>query len=435
MPKLHPRALLSTLSAVMACTCAHAAEPARIPPAIVDVPSQVGIMVGMPPLPENQVNLRNYATPRFMRWTLSHMSSVFSTERVSRGSGMPVALPQGPALDVDALSVDWQGQKITMTQAYRLLGADALLVLHRGQLVFERYFGDVTPATVHATNSCTKSFVGTLAVTLAQEGKLDLKAPASRYVPELAASALGSATVQELLDMRANFRIGDDVHQAGSLQVGALQAYGVLPRPADYAGPDGAIAMMLAAKATTPHGTGPMRYDNGSAEAVGWVLSRVTGKSVPELIGERLWQPIGAERDGDFLLDSRKTPIAAFGLQASARDLARFGEMIRRQGRVGDRQVLPAAAIDEIRRGGDRAAFAASGDAAVLPGGSYHNFWWFNHDALDSFQCQGQFAQRVWIAPKAETVIVLLSADPDASRSREPLRLTAFRTIAGALNR
>jgi len=316
MPKLHPRALLWTLSTLVACTGVHAAEPARIPPAIVDVPSQVGVMVGMPPLPENQVNLRNYAAPRFMRWTLSHMSSVFSTDRVSRGSGMPVALPQGPALDVDALSVDWQGQKITMAQAYRLLGADALLVLHRGQLVFERYFGDVTPATVHATNSCTKSFVGTLAVTLAQEGKLDLTAPASRYVPELAASALGSATVQELLDMRANFRIGDDVHQAGSLQVGALQAYGVLPRPADYAGPDGAIAMMLASKPTIPHGTGPMRYDNASTEAVGWILNRVTGKSIPELIGERLWQPIGAERDADFLLDRRQHRQASRWLAA-----------------------------------------------------------------------------------------------------------------------
>ncbi|MDE2159837.1 MAG: serine hydrolase [Burkholderiales bacterium] len=426
---------LALLCGLQACAAVHAAAAAGIPAAITEVPSQVGVMVGFPPAPENQVTLRNYATPRFMRWTLAHMSSVFNTERVSRGSGMPTALPQGQPLDVDAIEVGWQGRQIPMTEAYRILGADALLVMHRGQVVFERYFGDMTPATLHAANSCTKSFVGTLAQTLITEGRLDPDAPASRYVPELASSALGSARIRDLLDMRANFRIGDDVHRAGSLQVAALQAYGVYPRPANYAGPDGAIAMMLAAKPTTPHGVGPMRYDNATAEALGWVLSRVTGLSVPDLISQRFWAPMGAERDGDFLLDSRKMPIAAFGLQSDVRDLARFGEMIRNHGRVGDKQVIPAAVIDEIRRGGDRAAFAASPDGAVLPGGSYHDMWWFNHDDLDSFQCQGQFAQRVWIAPKAQTVIVLLSSDPDASRSREPLRLGAFRAIARALNR
>ena len=421
------------LSALLLSAAAHAADPAKIPPAITEVPSQVGVMEGSPPLPENQVNLRNYASPHFMRWTLTHMSSVFNTVRVPRGAGMPSVLSQGKPLDVDALTVAWEGKQITMPEAYRTLGADALLVLHRGQIVFERYFGDMTQTTVHATNSCTKSFVGTLAATLVEEGKLDLDAPASRYVPELTPTAVGSAKIRDLLDMRANFRIGDDLHQAGSLQLAALQAYGVMPRPADYAGPDGSLAMLMATQLTTPHGTGPMRYDNGSTEALGWVLHRVTGKSVPELISENYWQPIGAEQDADFLLDSRKTPIAAFGLQANARDLARFAEMIRNGGRVGTRQIVPAKVIADIRRGGDRAAFAAGHDGGVLPGGSYHDMWWFNHDELDSFQCQGQFAQRVWIAPKADTVIVLLSSDPDASRSREPLRLGAFRTIAKAL--
>jgi len=424
---------LSMLSTLLVAAAAHASEPAKIPPAITEVPSQLGLMVGAPPAPENQVNLRNYATPRFMRWTLTHMQSVFNTTRVLRGIEAPSALPQGKPLDVDAMTVGWEGRQLTMKEAYRTLGADALLVLHRGKVVYERYFGDMAQNTLHATNSCTKSFVGTLAATLIHEGRLDPEAPASRYVPELATTAIGSAKIRELLDMRANFRIGDDVHLAGSIQVGALQAYGVYPRPADYAGPDGGLAMLMATQATTPHGTGPMRYDNGSAEALGWILHRVSGKSVPDLISERYWQAIGAEQDADFLLDSRKMPIAAFGLQANARDLARFAEMIRNAGRVGNKQVVPAAVIAEIRRGGDRGAFAASPDGAVLPGGSYHDMWWFNHDELDSFQCQGQYAQRVWIAPKADTVIVLLSSDPDASRSREPLRLAAFRTIAKAL--
>lgn len=417
----------------MASAAAHAAEPSKVPPAITDVPSQVGIMVGAPPAPENQVTFRNSVTPRFLRWTLQNMASMVNTTRVSRGTGMPVALVQGKPLDVEALNVEWQGKQISIAEAYRILGADSLLVLHRGKVVYERYLGDMAPDTLHATNSCTKSLVGTLVATLAHEGKLDLSAPASRYIPEIASSAIGSAKVQDLLDMRANFKLGDDVHVGGSLQVAAQQAYGMLPRPKDYAGPDGAIEMVHASRPTIPHGTGPFRYDNVTTETLGWILHRVTGKSVPDLISERYWQPIGAEQDGDFVLDTRKTPIAAFGLLSNTRDMVRFVEMIRNNGRVGNKQVVPAAVIAEIRRGGDRGAFADSSDGPVIPGGSYHNQWWFNHDDLDSFQCQGQFAQRFWVAPKAETVIGLYSTDPDTTRTREPLRRNVFRAIAKAL--
>ena len=424
---------LALLSSVLACALAHAADQGNIPPAITEVPSEVGVMVGSPPTAENQVNGRNYASPHFMRWTLTHMSSVFNTVRVSRGTGAPLALPQGKPLDVDALQVDWQGKQMSVAEAYRILGADSLMVLHRGKVVYERYIGDMTADTLHATNSCTKSLVGTLVATLAHEGKLDLSAPASRYLPETESSAVGSATIQQLLDMRANFKLGDDVHAGGTLQIAAQQAYGTLPRPKDYAGPDGAMAMVLASRPTSPHGTGPFRYDNVSAETLGWILHRVTGKSVPELISERYWQAIGAEQDADFLLDSRKSAIAAFGLQSNMRDMVRFAEMIRNDGRVGGRQVVPAAVIAEIRRGGDRKAFADSSDGPVIPGGSYHDQWWFNHDDLDSFQCQGQFAQRFWIAPKAETVIGLYSTDPDTTRTREPLRRAVFRAIANAL--
>lgn len=432
MRKTYPLTMIATL---LCGAEVYAAEPAKVPPAITDIPSQVGVMIGAPPAPENQVTFRTSLSPRFMRWTLQHMSSMANTVRVSRGTGIPTPLPQGKPLDVEALSVEWQGKQLSIVEAYRILGVDSLLVLHRGKVVYERYNGDMSADTVHATNSCTKSLLGTLVTTLAYEGKLDLSAPASRYVPEIASSAVGSATLQDLLDMRANFKLGDDVHVGGSLQIAAQQAYGMLPRPKDYAGPDGALEMVLASRPTTAHGTGPFRYDNVSAETLGWVVHRVTGKSVPELISERFWQPMGAEQDGDFLLDTRKTPIAAFGLQANTRDMVRFVEMIRNGGRVGSKQVIPEAVVAEVRRGGDRTAFADSSDGPVIPGGSYHNQWWFNHDELDSFQCQGQFAQRFWVAPKAETVIGLYSTDPDTTRTREPLRRAVFQSIVRALNK
>lgn len=433
MPNLLRRIALVAL--LGAAANALAADDARKAPANnLDVPSEQGIMVGFPPAPENLVTPGNQATPRFARWSITHAASNFPTARVLRGTGPVSPLPQGPSLDVDSLPTsDDQGRPMAMREFYRRTGTDALLVMHQGRVVFERYLGDMRPTTLHGLFSCTKSLVGTLAATLAHEGQLDLHGPASRYVPELATSALGSATLQQLLDMRANFGFGDDVHQSGSVQRIFHQALGVMPRPKDYQGPDGAYALLMSARPVGEHGQGPMRYDNGSTEALGWVIQRATGKSMSRLFGERFWAPIGAEQDGDMVLGAKKAEWTAAGMSANLRDMARFGEMMRMDGVFNGQRVVPSEVIAEIRRGGDKAALAASTSGRNRPGGSYHDQWWINHDAYGSYNCAGHYGQRVWIAPNAETVIVQLSTDLANASVHEGLRQRTYRAIAGAL--
>lgn len=415
-------------------TPAHSTGATAIPEANIDAPSALGVMVGFPPAPDQQVRLDNAMSPRFLRWAMLNPSQIYNTVRVSRGNGPASALTPGAALDFDAMSIPYQGANVNAAEFFKRTGTDALLVLHQGRTVYERYIGDMGPRTLHALNSITKSLIGNLVAMLAEEGALNLQQCAAHYVPELTASALGSATLDQLLDMRANFRFGEAQHQAGKLQMAVHHAVGTLPRPVGYAGPDGIYELMSSALPTQAHGSGPMRYDNGSTETLGWVLARVTGQRVSSLMSERLWAPMGTEMDGDFLLDSKKFEVAAFGLQACLRDVARFGEMMRRDGCVGDRQVVPAAVVSDIRRGGDCAAFAASPSSTNRPGGSYRRQWWINHDAWDSFLASGQYGQRLWISPKAETVIVQLAVDPDTTTSREPLRSAAYAAIAAALN-
>lgn len=427
-------ALGSLALAVLVAGAASAQTPERraVPQANIDAPSALGIMVGSPPAPDNQVTPANALRPRFLRWGMLNTAALFPTTPVSRGEAPTIPLERGPALDVEALRVASGDATLSMADFYRASGLDALVVMHRGKVVFERYLGDTKPTSQHALNSCTKSMVGTLVGMAANEGVVDLQAPASQYVPELAKSALGGATVAQLLDMRANFSFSDKPHQIGALQMELHQALGTAPRPKDYAGPDGIYELLLTARPTTPHGEGPMRYDNGTTEALGWILHRVTGKPVSQLISERFWVPLGAEWDGNFMLDPKRTPIAAFGLQSTARDLARFGEMMRLGGKFNGRQIVPAGVIESITKGGDRAAFAASPSGPGMPGGSYRAQWWMAHDELDAYACRGQFGQVLWIAPKAEVVIVQFSSDPDASNSRLPLRLAAYKTIARA---
>ena len=414
--------------------CSAAEKATRAHENNLDVPSEQGVMVGFPPPPEKLVTAKNQSSPRFVRWSIQNSASNFPTARVSRGTAPTHSLPTGRPFDVEGMQAqDDAGLPIPMHEFYRRTGTDALLVLHQGRVVFERYLGDMRPTTLHGMFSCTKSLVGTLAATLAHEGRIELSAPASRYVPELAASALGSATLQQLLDMRANYRFGDDTHQGGSVQQIFHQALGVTPRPKDYNGPGGAYALLMSAQPTGEHGKGPFRYDNGSTQTLGWVLQRVTGKSMSHLLSERFWAPLGAEQDADMVLDVQKAEWTAAGMSANLRDLARFGEMMRLDGVFNGQRVVPSEVVADIRKGGDREAFAASPATKNRPGGSYHNQWWMTHDANDSYYCAGHFGQRVWIAPKGETVIVQLSTDTGPSGAQEPLRHRTYGAIVEAL--
>ena len=69
------------------------------------------------------------------------------------------------------------GRPLTFDQALAETYADGIAVLHRGRIVFERYFGALKPHKQHIAMSVTKSFTGVLAGMLVAEGKLDPDAP------------------------------------------------------------------------------------------------------------------------------------------------------------------------------------------------------------------------------------------------------------------
>jgi CubicO group peptidase (beta-lactamase class C family) len=117
-------------------------------------------------------------------------------------------------------------------------------------------------------------------------------------------------------------------------------------------------------------------------------------------------------------------------LNARLRDLARFGELLRRGGQVNGEQVVPSAVIDEIRRGASREAFVAAG-YATLPGWSYHDFWWVSHDDHGVYMARGIHGQAIYIDPKAEMAIARFASHPQAGNvALDPTSLPAYRSIA-----
>src|SRR4029077_12559210 len=121
------------------------------------------------------------------RWAFSNIRQFVPTRVVARGSGTPSEIPRAERTDIDGVRFQPIGGTESMTWAQSLEAnyTDGILVLHKGRIVYERYFGVLKPAGAHIAFSVTKSFVATIAASLIVEGVLDEKAVVAKYVPEL----------------------------------------------------------------------------------------------------------------------------------------------------------------------------------------------------------------------------------------------------------
>ncbi len=428
------RALSAAALVAFATTQAQAQTAApKLPDAVASDPVTLGWMVGSPPPADKVVRFADGSAYRFpqTRWSFSNFRQLVPTKAVPRGAALPSALPRAERDDLDAVSFTPLGGSQPMTWA-QSLGAnytDGIVVLHRGRVVYERYFGVLKPETPHIAMSVTKSFFGTIGAMLIAEGRLDENAKVGQLVPELAATAFGDATVRQLLDMTTGLKYSENYADPNAEIWAHVRAGSVLPRPPGYQGPGSFYEFLQTVQKEGEHGQA-FAYKTVNTDALGWVIRRATGKSIGENLSERIWSRLGAEQDAYFTIDTLGNEFAGGGLNAALRDMARVGEMMRNDGRFNGQQIVPKAVVDDIRRGGDKAQFARAG-YALLPGWSYRNMWWVSHNEHGAFSARGIHGQAIYVDPKAEMVIARFASHPLAANANlDPTSLPAFHALA-----
>lgn len=410
---------------------ASAAEP--YPDAIASDPARLGWMVGSPPPPERQVRFDDGSYFRFpqLRWSVSNFRQLMPTMNISRGLDAPAPLERALRTDIDALTFLPLGSEQPMTWADSLLAnyTDGILVLHKGRVVYERYFGVLTPAGQHGAMSITKTFTGTLAAQLVAEGTLDPQRKVADYVPELARSAFGDATVRQVMDMTTGIRFSEDYADPNAEVWAHAAAGNPLSKPEGYQGPRSYYEFLQTVRPEGRHGEA-FHYRTANADALGWIIARVSGRSVAQLLSERIWSRLGAEQDAYISVDASGTPFAGGGMNAGLRDLARFGELMRNGGRHNGQQVIPQAVVDDIRAGASREDFAKAG-YDLLQGWSYRNMWWVTHNPNGAFMARGVYGQALYIDPAAEMVIARFASHPVAANAAsDPTSLPAYAALA-----
>jgi hypothetical protein len=286
----------------------------------------------------------------------------------------------------------------------------------------------------HAAMSMTKSVTGLLAEILVAEGRLDDTAKVSKIIPELANSAFGSATVRQVMDMTTALDYSEDYSDPKADIWIYSKAASPLPKPKNYRGPNGYFEYLQTVKQNGVHGEA-FGYKTINTDALGWIISRVTGKDTAHLLSERIWSRMGAEQDAYMTVDSKGTPFAGGGLSAGLRDLGRIGLLMLNGGEINGQRLFPQEVVEHIRAGGDKKAFAKAG-YRTLEGGSYRSMWWIFHNKHDAFAARGVHGQTIYMDPTAEMLIVRFSSFPTAKNAKiDPTSLPAYQAVAEYLMR
>jgi CubicO group peptidase (beta-lactamase class C family) len=183
--------------------------------------------------------------------------------------------------------------------------------------------------------------------------------------------------------------------------------------------------LILGLKETTrPHGAA-FEYRSIETDVLAFIMERVTGKRLPQLVSEELWQKLGADESACFTVDSAGYAIADGGFNATLRDYGRFGQLILDKGRG----IVPAGWIEATRTGRHGPDFNPS-----LPEGSYRNQFWIENPRSRALMCRGVFGQMIHIDWETNMVVVKLSTYPDFSNvAYSVATLKAVHAIAKAL--
>jgi len=348
----------------------------------------------------------------------SHMNTAFETAPLLTGTASP--LPEAPQPLPEAFAYNGQAQSLADWLADSRY--TALVVLKDGAIAHESYAEGTGPEDNHISWSIAKSFLSALFGILHDEGAIpDLNAQVTKYVPALVGSAYDGVRIIDVLQMSSGVQFNEDYLDFWSdiNKMGRVLALGWSM--------DG-FAAGLNQRARTPGSA--RQYNSIDTHVLSMVIRGATGRTVVDLMGEKLLAPIGLEGPAYYLTDGYGVAFVLGGLNMRTRDFARFGLLFANQGRVGERQLVPAEWV------ATSTANTAPPDATGEPRG-YGYQWWLAPDAQPGeFLAMGIYGQYIYVDQLRGVVIALNAADRqfrDESRDAINRNIAMFRAIAAAL--
>ncbi|WP_281984751.1 serine hydrolase domain-containing protein [Thalassorhabdomicrobium marinisediminis] len=342
------------------------------------------------------------------------MGTMFDSAEVSRdpaithvpSRGAPMQMPDG--FDV------WAAAR----------AVTGIVVLKDGAIRYESYPltapDEAAPETsLRISWSVAKSFLSVLLGILHEDGTIpDLDAPVVRYAPALEGSAYERASIRDVLQMSSGVTFNEDYLDFWSdiNKMGRVLALGQ-SMDGFAAGQDESF--------TAPGEQ--WQYVSIDTHVLGMVIRGATGRSIPDLLSEKVIAPLGLSQTPYYVTDGHGVAFVLGGLNLTTRDYALFGQMVANGGTIAGTRIVSEGWI----------ADSTAASAPTAPGEIGYGYqWWVPVGASEGqFMARGIYGQYIYIDRPRGVVIAVNGADRSF---RDPgvakANVAMFRQIAEALD-
>lgn len=323
--------------------------------------------------------------------------------------------PLASALAETAFAYEHEGRRLDVSDYLDRQRVTGLMVIKDGTVVLERYQYGLGPTTRFLSASMVKSIVGVLIGIAVEEGRIrSLDDLAQVYVPALAGSPYGGTSIRDLLQMSSGVRFSEQYD--GRDDLGAL-----IEDTIGRGSPGGAAALLPYVQRRIAPGK-LFYYASADTQALALVLRGATGVPPADYLSERIWQPMGAEEDASMLVDAAGQEAAFAFLHARLRDYGRLGMLLAHEGKVGDRQLIPAAWLRQ-------STTATQPHAQPFVASSYFgygNHFWVFPGSRARFALIGVRGQVIFVDPALRLVLVQTAVWKSAGDRAARAELLAF---------
>jgi CubicO group peptidase (beta-lactamase class C family) len=346
-------------------------------------------------------------SPHIQREAFLNWDRLWATRAIPRGT--PRALPVAPTpLD---FTFESKGEIHTIDDLMRWEFVSGLLVVKDGAIRLERYAMNLTPERCWQASSMTKSLTSMLVGAALHDGAIrSVEQKITDWLPEFKGTVYTSVSLRDLLQMASGVAWFESTENLNSDVAQYIRAIAARQ-------PGWIVDHLRHLKRSEPAGT-QFYYNTGDVYLLGLILRRATGMNLADYCSRKIWQPMGCEHDGYFLLDSDDgIEVAGSCSGASLRDYARWGLMMAADGVAANgERILPAGWVAESTAPSapnfayDHYGARGAQTAESRNLGGYGYLWWIFDRG--EFQARGSYGQWIYVSPVHRTVVVILGAIP-----------------------
>ncbi len=299
---------------------------------------------------------------------------------------------------------------------------EGLIIIHNDTIVYENYQRNLSPEETHISWSMSKSFVSTLAGILIDKGQLDISKTVDDYLPQFKGTGYEGVVVEDVMQMSSGVRFNEDYGDFNSDINRFGRTFALGSSFEDFA--------KSLENEKTP-GT-VCHYVSIDTQVLGMIIVKISGMSLTDMCQQYLWEPMGMEYDGAWVIDGDDMEMALGGLNATLRDYAKFGLLYLHNGSLNGNQILSQEYCQNA---------TTALEAHLLPEASnaifgYGYQWWIPWNVDEDFFAAGIYHQYIYINKKKNVVIAKLSADPDYNKDAALLKrrqIALFQHISNTL--